>query len=53
MLFLRPTVIRGAGTGQAALATTAVPLATSASPEGGTMSSLLDILQKKEPAATH
>lgn len=32
VLFLRPTVIRGAGTGQAALATTAVPLATSASP---------------------
>ena len=31
VLFLRPTVIRGAGTGQAALATTAVPLATSAS----------------------
>jgi general secretion pathway protein D len=30
VLFLRPTVIRGAGTGQAALATTAVPLATSA-----------------------
>jgi general secretion pathway protein D len=32
VLFLRPTVIRGAGTGQAALATTAVPLATSANP---------------------
>lgn len=31
VLFLRPTVIRGAGTGQTALATTAVPLATSAS----------------------
>ncbi len=31
VLFLRPTVIRGAGSGQAALATTAVPLATSAS----------------------
>lgn len=33
VLFLRPTVIRGAGTGQAALATTAVPLATSANRE--------------------
>ena len=32
VLFLRPTVIRGAGTGQAALATTAVPLATTANP---------------------
>jgi MSHA type pilus biogenesis protein MshL len=30
VLFLRPTVIRGAGSGQAALATTAVPLATTA-----------------------
>jgi general secretion pathway protein D len=33
VLFLRPTVIRGAGSGQAALATTAVPLATSANRE--------------------
>jgi general secretion pathway protein D len=33
VLFLRPTVIRGAGTGQTALATTAVPLATSANLE--------------------
>lgn len=35
VLFLRPTVIRGAGTGQAALATAAIPLATSASMGAG------------------
>ena len=32
VLFLRPTVIRGAGTGQPALASAAVPLSTTGKP---------------------